>query len=202
MENVANAKILTETGRASKALITAGDSLLKVMSGISVFTQEVDSLVEQIDIKTGELSQLDSIYNDKVRQHKIDLKFKIQENEEEELQNILNARGLIATSANHVDELETQIATLTTNQEKLVTTEVTKAVNAVKAETANTIKFKELEHSTATAKLNADLEALQSKVKYLEGALATANKSLDDERAARIEIAAKTAQPSIVVNGK
>lgn len=68
--------------------------------------------------------------------------------------------------------------------------------------TSNQIKIKDLEHTNATAKGNAELDSANSLIKYLEDALETANKALDAERAARIEIASKTAQPTINVNGK
>ena len=199
---LSNPKILTETGRATKALVSASDNLSKVVLSVSAFAQEVNDIVEQIDIKQGELSQLDTIYADKLRQHKIDLNFKIQENESAELDGLLNSRGLVAVSANTVDGLEKQINDLTVGQEKAIASEVAKAKSVLTAEHANAIKIKDLEHANATAKVNAELDSANAKIKYLEDALETANKALDAERAARIEIASKTSQPTINVNGK
>lgn len=200
--NVSNVKVLTETGRATKALVTAGENLSKVVLSISAFIQEVNEIVEQIDIKQGELSQLDALYTDKLRQHKIDLNFKIQENAEAELNNLLDSKGLVAVSADTISKLESEIETLVDSRDDAIKSEVAKAVNAVKSETSNQIKIKDLEHTNATAKVNAELDSANSKIKYLEDALETANKALDAERAARIEIASKTAQPTINVNGK
>lgn len=70
------------------------------------------------------------------------------------------------------------------------------------SEHTSALKMKELEHGTSTAQIKAELEGLKAKVKYLEEALATANKALDDERVARITIAGSTSQPVINVNGK
>ena len=200
--NGSNVKVLTETGRATKALVSASDNLSKVVLSVSAFAQEVNDIVEQIDIKQGELSQLDAIYADKLRQHKIDLNFKIQENAEAELNNLLDAKGLVAVSADTIDKLEGEIETLVESRDDAIKSEVAKAVNVIKAETSNQIKIKDLEHTNATAKVNAELDSANSKIKYLEDALETANKALDAERAARIEIASKTAQPVINVNGK
>ncbi len=197
-----NLKVLTETGRAAKALVTASENLSKVVLSIGSFTAEVNDIVEQIDIKQGELSQLDGVYADKLRQHKIELKFKIQENENAELNILLNNRGLVAVSEDKVDSLEKQITDLTAGQEKAVTSEVNKVKAVLNSEHMNAIKIKDLEHSNATAKVNAELESANAKIKYLEDALETANKALDAERAARIEIASKTSQPTINVNGK
>lgn len=197
-----NLKVLTETGRAAKALVTASENLSKVVLSIGSFTAEVNDIVEQIDIKQGELSQLDGVYADKLRQHKIELKFKIQENENAELNILLNNRGLVAVSEDKVDSLEKQLTDLTAGQEKAVTSEVNKVKAVLNSEHMNAIKIKDLEHSNATAKVNAELESANAKIKYLEDALETANKALDAERAARIEIASKTSQPTINVNGK
>ena len=177
--NASNVKVLTETGRATKALVTAGENLSKVVLSISAFTQEVNELVEQID-----------------------LNFKIQENAEAELNNLLDSKGLVAVSADTISKLENEIETLVDSRDDAIKSEVAKAVNAVKSETSNQIKIKDLEHTNATAKVNAELDSANSKIKYLEDALETANKALDAERAARIEIASKTAQPTINVNGK
>lgn len=197
-----NLKVLTETGRAAKALVTASENLSKVVLSIGSFTAEVNDIVEQIDIKQGELSQLDGVYADKLRQHKIELKFKIQENENAELNILLNNRGLVAVSEDKVDSLEKQITDLTAGQEKAVASEVNKVKAVLNSEHMNAIKIKDLEHSNTTAKVNAELESANAKIKYLEDALETANKALDAERAARIEIASKTSQPTINVNGK
>ena len=197
-----NLKVLTKTGRAAKALVTASENLSKVVLSIGSFTAEVNDIVEQIDIKQGELSQLDGVYADKLRQHKIELKFKIQENENAELNILLNNRGLVAVSEDKVDSLEKQITDLTAGQEKAVASEVNKVKAVLNSEHMNAIKIKDLEHSNATAKVNAELESANAKIKYLEDALETANKALDAERAARIEIASKTSQPTINVNGK
>lgn len=200
--NGSNAKILTETGRAVKGLVVAGENLQKIVGGLNVFTQEVAQLVEQIDIKSGELQQLDGKFADKLRQHKIDLKFKIQENEEIELDALLGSRGLISVKADTIDLLEANIKSLTESKDSAVTAEVAKVKASMTSDHNNALKMKELEHSTNTAQTKAELEGFKSKVKYLEEALATANKALDAERAARIEIAGNTSQPTINVNGK
>lgn len=203
MENNTNLKVLTETGRATKALVTASENLAKVVLSVTAFTQEVNEIAEQIEVKTGELSLLDSQYADKLRQHKIDFKFKIQENEEEELQTLLDSRGLVAVAGDKVTSLENQISELTSGQDKIISSEVAKAKAVLSSEHSNAIKVKDLEYAASTAKTNADLNAANAKIDFLEAALETANKALDAERAARIEIASNASQPTINVgNGK
>lgn len=197
-----NPKVLTETSRAAKALIAAGESLNKTVTGIAVFTQEVATLVEQIDIKQGELSQLDAQFADKLRQHKIDLKFKIQENEDVEFNAMLESKGLIAVPESTVSDLEATIANLNSDKEKEIKTEVAKVTAKLTAEHINEIKVKDLTYDKDQAETKSKLASALEKIAYLENALETANKTLDAERAARIEIASKTSQPVINVAGK
>ena len=63
-------------------------------------------------------------------------------------------------------------------------------------------KVKELTYDKDQAETKSKLTAALEKITYLEEALKEANKTLDAERAARIEIASKTAQPVVNVNGK
>ena len=201
-QDTQNTKILTETGRAAKALITAGETLTKTVAGIAVFTQEVATLVEQIDIKQGELSQLDTQFADKLRQHRIDLKFKIQENAEEELNTMLESRNLIAVPESTVKDLENTISTLNADKDKEVKAEVAKVTAKLTADHANDIKVKDLTYEKEQAEVKSKLASALEKITYLENALENANKTLDAERAARIEIASKTSQPIINVAGK
>lgn len=201
-QDTQNTKILTETGRAAKALITAGETLTKTVAGIAVFTQEVATLVEQIDIKQGELSQLDTQFADKLRQHKIDLKFKIQENEEEELNTMLESRNLIAVPESTVKDLENTISTLNADKDKEIKAEVAKVTAKLTADHMNDVKVKDLTYEKEQAETKSKLASALEKITYLENALKEANKTLDAERAARIEIASKTAQPIINVAGK
>ena len=201
-QDTQNTKILTETGRAAKALITAGETLTKTVAGITVFTQEVATLVEQIDIKQGELSQLDTQFADKLRQHKIDLKFKIQENEEEEFNIMLESRNLIAVPEATVKDLENTISTLNADKDKEVKAEVAKVTAKLTADHINDIKVKDLTYEKEQAETKSKLASALEKITYLENALKEANKTLDAERAARIEIASKAAQPIINVAGK
>lgn len=201
-QDTQNTKILTETGRAAKALITAGETLTKTVAGIAVFTQEVATLVEQIDIKQGELSQLDTQFADKLRQHKIDLKFKIQENEEEELNTMLESRNLIAVPESTVKDLENTISTLNADKDKEIKAEVAKVTAKLTADHINDVKVKDLTYEKEQAETKSKLASALEKITYLENALKEANKTLDAERAARIEIASKTSQPIINVAGK
>lgn len=201
-QDTQNTKILTETGRAAKALITAGETLTKTVAGIAVFTQEVATLVEQIDIKQGELSQLDTQFADKLRQHKIDLKFKIQENEEEELNTMLESRNLIAVPESTVKDLENTIATLNADKDKEIKAEVAKVTAKLTDDHMNDVKVKDLTYEKEQAETKSKLASALEKITYLENALKEANKTLDAERAARIEIASKTSQPIINVAGK
>ena len=202
LQETQNTKILTETGRAAKALITAGETLTKTVAGIAVFTQEVATLVEQIDIKQGELSQLDTQFADKLRQHKIDLKFKIQENEEEELNAMLESRNLIAVPESTVKDLENTISTLNADKDKEIKAEVAKVTAKLTADHMNDVKVKDLTYEKEQAETKSKLASALEKITYLENALKEANKTLDAERAARIEIASKTSQPIINVAGK
>ena len=148
------------------------------------------------------MSQLDTQFADKLRQHKIDLNFKIQENADAELQAMLTAKKLIAVPETTVKELENTIITLTAEKDKEIKQEVAKATSALSSAHINELKIKELSYDKDQAEIKSKLTAALEKITYLENALDTANKTLDAERAARIEIASKTSQPVINVAGK
>ncbi len=81
---------------------------------------------------------------------------------------------------------------------------VAEAVNAANKSAATSAHFEsqalKSKHEVATAALEANNGALNDKVEFLTAQVTSLQSQIDSDRAARIEIAANTAQPEITVN--
>lgn len=202
--------ILDQSQKAAKAVSGAVASLSKVTETLAIYATQVEDLTEKVNIKTNELAELDiklvakikeidTSIAEKERSAGVDLKIRLKENEDKTLADLAKARGSVVVAADLIPALESKLS----EAEKSVESAVAKAVAATTKElkTAHEMEVKtiNLTNAAETAKINADLDAKDAKIKMLEDQLKLANGALDAERAARVTIAASTAQPVINV---
>lgn len=197
-----SSNVTTEIGRASKALTKVAADAAKVLSTIPAFAEQVEELTFTIETKTAELAALDAKYAETLREKKVDLSLKIRENEAAELSKLLAKQDLVSVNSAIYAELEDTVENAESAKETAVA-QATRATEArVDAATKTKLKEQSLEFAATTAETSAQLNSLKSELAFVKQALATANKTIDDERAARITIAGTSSAPIVNVGAQ
>lgn len=202
--------ILDVSQKSAKAITTAVLSLSKVAETLAIYSEQVESLTEQVNIKTNELTNLDvkldhkkkeidTAITEKERAASIDLKLRLKENEEKTLNELAKSRGAIVVAADVVPNLEAKLKEVEQSIDSIVSKAVTSARTELTKEHSMAITKLELTNSAETAKMKAELDAKDAKIEFLNEQISTLNTTIASERQARIEIAKTTAQPIINV---
>lgn len=202
--------ILDQSQKAAKAISGAVASLSKVTETLAIYAAQVEDLTEKVNVKTNELVELDiklatkineinTSIAEKERSASVDLKIKLKENEDKILADLAKARGSVIVAADVIPTLESKLSDVEKSVETAVTKAVASTTKELKAVHEMEIKTIQLTNAAETAKINADLDAKDAKIKMLEEQLKLANAALDAERTARVTIAASSAQPVINV---
>jgi len=202
--------ILDVSQKSAKAITTAVLSLSKVAETLTIYSEQVESLTEQVNIKTNELTNLDvkldhkkkeidTAIAEKERAASVDLKLRLKENEEKTLNELAKSRGAIVVAADVVPNLEAKLKEVEQSIDSIVSKAVTSARTELTKEHSMAVTKLELTNSAETAKMKAELDAKDAKIEFLNEQISTLNTTIASERQARIEIAKTTAQPIINV---
>jgi len=188
-----------ETLKASKALEKSAADLTKVLNSIEKFKDTVTSINEEVDAKQAELQGLNEEYSLKVRNAEVELKLKIRENEEVELKKLLTVRNVVTINRDDLLELENKEVTIQAQADASILAIKQQLKDEAKRELDSKIQALTAEHQIANAEVAAKVTTLTDKVSYLEASLVAANKTIDAEREARVNIAQNSSQPTINV---
>jgi len=202
--------ILDVSQKSAKAITTAVLSLSKVAETLAIYSEQVESLTEQVNIKTNELvnldikldhkkKEIDTTIAEKERAASVDLKLRLKENEEKTLNELAKSRGAIVVAADVVPNLEAKLKEVEQSIDSIVSKAVTSARTELTKEHSMAVTKLELTNSAETAKMKAELDAKDAKIEFLNEQISTLNTTIASERQARIEIAKTTAQPIINV---
>ena len=202
--------VLDAATKAAKSVSAATVALSKVTSDVAVYAEQVESLTEQVIIKTNELSDLDAKLNaktkeidtaiaEKERAAKVDLFLRIKENEDKALNDLAKSRNSVVVGVNVVPELQEEIKALQDSMQSAIVTAVSAKEKELTAAHEAKINEINLTNKAANAEMKANLDAKEARIAFLNEQLSTLNDTIAAERTARIEIAKTTAQPVINV---
>lgn len=198
-------KVSTVLDKSARALATGQAAIGKVItdleSGVSTLVAQQQSLALDIEFKGRELAEVTANTDAAVREAKIELDFRVRENEDKVRNDLLKKAGLVATTQAELDAAEDQIAELTTaaNQTEF------RAVKAKEQEVAAAWQARvlalESNHKVQMAELVANANADKQHINSLTEQVDQLRGDLKAEREARVQMAeAASKAAGVVVN--
>lgn len=192
MTQKTNAK--TATGAVTtKAQLSAGkieravDGLEKVASELRSAANEHRELTEKIELKEGELANLELEYKEKERQMKLDLQMRAKEEAQRLVSEILTAEGKTSIEITELNKIKSELEALKADFDKNVKAEVAKTVSIISERHDSQLNAKELNFKAETATIKAQLETANDKVASLTSQISEYKNIIDEERKARVE---------------
>lgn len=194
-------KTLTVVDRSTKALVTAADSVAKVIVDLNAVTAIAVNLSQDIEFKQSELNALSEQYASKEREEVADLRLRVKENEEKVLAELLKSRGVVAVPPAQIKDLENMLAQSQVSNEIAVAAAVKEAEARVSASFQARIAAANSDHKVETATLSATNGSLAERNVFLTAQITQLQNEIQKERDARVQIAqAESSKQGVVVN--
>lgn len=194
-------KTLTVVDRSTKALVTAADSVAKVIVDLNAVTAIAVNLSQDIEFKQSELNALSEQYASKEREEAADLRLRVKENEEKVLAELLKSRGVVAVPPAQIKDLENMLAQSQASNEIAVAAAVKEAEARVSASFQARIAAANSDHKVETATLSATNGSLAERNVFLTAQINQLQAEIQKERDARVQIAqAEAGKQGVVVN--
>lgn len=194
-------KTLTVVDRSTKALVTAADSVAKVIVDLNAVTAIAVNLSQDIEFKQSELNALSEQYASKEREEAADLRLRVKENEEKVLAELLKSRGVVAVPPAQIKDLENMLAQSQASNEIAVAAAVKEAEARVSASFQARIAAANSDHKVETATLSATNGSLAERNVFLTAQITQLQNEIQKERDARVQIAqAESSKQGVVVN--
>lgn len=167
--------VISAAGRAVNEILKATKAFGAAEAQFKVIQDELPALVEQIEIKQGELVEINQATEIAARQQKVELSLRVAENEDEVLNQLLESRELAHISKEEVSTLTDALAKAQADN----TSDIEKAVNAALSKERSSVALKAAEEG-ATVKVKAAED--KAKIESLEQQLAAAQEVAADLR--------------------
>ena len=194
-------KVITVADRSTKALVVATAGLAKIAGDLQALAQSSVLLGDEIEFKQSQLGDIQNQIDSQFREQTADLRLRVLENEEQVLNELLQARGLVRLSNEGLLELKSDLAAAVLDNEAEVKRAVDAAVSSTTAGFRQQLLQKESDHRVAIAELNANSAAKDNRIEFLEKQNESLQESIKAERDTRLEIAkADAGRQGVVVN--
>lgn len=167
--------VISAAGRAVNEILKATKAFSAAEAQFKVIQDELPALVEQIEIKQGELVEINQATEIAARQQAVELGLRVAENEDEVLTQLLESRDLAHISKEEVSTLTGELAKAQSDNKA----DVEKAVNAALSNERSSVALKAAEEG-ATVKVKAAED--KAKIESLEQQLTAAQEVAADLR--------------------
>lgn len=201
-------KVSTVLEKSARALSAAEQSITKVttelQTGVAALTVQLNGLAQDVEFKARELQEVTATTEAAARDAKIELDFRVRENEDKVRIELVRKAGLVTTTQAELDELaETaQAATVKLKQGEFAA--VKEAESRINARFEAHINSLESGHKVEMAELNANAKSDATTIQLLKGQIASLEATITANREAEIKKAeaASNAQGVTVNTGK
>lgn len=169
------------------------------LASLETLTGKVEELDLQIVSKEQKIEELNTIYNEKLRQQSVDLGLKAKEDALKLVQETLALNKLVTISEDELKELKEDLIELQVSLDERVKKEVNSVTGSLHGSFANKEKLLEAEYKAKEAQNMATITAQGNTINQLNGQIESWKKQLDDERKASVDRAKASAVGSINV---
>lgn len=198
-----SARVEVVIGSGAKALVKAIAETKKVLQAAEEAGKIAESITEEISVKSTELANLETQYEEAKRKADADLKLIILENKKAAVTEILAETGQVAVDKATYDATIAESKKLSTDFTAEVAKETAKAKAIAEAAAKQDAKVAEANANATNAQQAANLNAAQSQVEFYKSQVTSLLKQLDDERNARVAEAQARGNAVVnVTNGK
>ena len=185
-------RILTPVDRSTKALTASADALQKASTELAanvatLAKQQVD-LVEDIEFKTSELNGISQKIVEAERSQQAELNLRVKENEEKVRLELLKKVNKVEVSQADLDLLSNERDEALSEAQSTERKAVNEAVTTLKNEHRIALQTLNAEHEVAIARHEAKAEQDAVTIKLYKEQAENAQKTLEEERKARIAI--------------
>lgn len=189
----------TVISRVTKGMEKSISDAEKMMSDLKGLASIAASVAEEIEIKTGELVQLEADTAIKVREQAIQFNLAVQENKDQVLFDLLKEKEYATISVSELNLLKNKLVALESDNSEAIAEAVSTATAilnrehvAIKSELTST-------HNVQVAEYKADIRSLTHQVEQMSNTITNLQHTIDQERLARVEISKSQSQPTINV---
>ncbi|WAI96161.1 hypothetical protein [Vibrio phage vB_VhaP_PG11] len=193
---------ITVTTKATGALDKVVVAVTKAVADLQLVAEQHESLLVQVAEAQQNLDSLGETTAVAVRQQAVDLDLRVQENENEVLNHLLNTRGLTTIEPNALSALRDEATRANYDAQA----EISKAVKAALAKAATDAKLEAAEKSqevaVAAAETRARIESLEAQLMASKREVTSLTEQLSAEREAGIERARAAGSMTINTSSK
>lgn len=201
-------KVSTVLEKSARALTAAEQSFAKVgtelQAGVAALTAQLNGLAQDIEFKGRELQEVTATIEAAARDAKIELDFRVRENEDKVRIELVRKAGLVTTTQTELNELAESAQAATVQLQKGEFAAVKAATDRIHAEYKATLNAVESGHKVEMAELNANAKSDATTIQLLKGHIASLEATITANREAEIKKAeaASNAQGVTVNTGK
>ena len=179
--------VISAAARAVNEVVKATKAFSAAQGQFEIIQNELPALVEQIEIKQGELFAVNEETAIAVRKQKVELTLRVAENEDEVLNSLLESRGLSYITSEDVGALKQELRVATHEVES----RIGKAVESALKNERSTVALKAAEDGAAikveAATSKARIESLEEQLAAAQVVAGDLRNQLDAEREAGTE---------------
>ena len=198
-------KVSTVLEKSTRALAAGQAAIGKVIvdleAGVTALVAQQQSLAQDIEFKGRELAEVTANTEAAARDAKIELDFRIRENEEQVRNELVKKAGLITTTQVELNALaeEAQAANVRASQTEFEA--VKRAEQALHAKYGSEIASLKAEQKVELAELNAQAKSDATTIALLKGQIASLEETIKANREADVQKAeAASKAAGVVVN--
>lgn len=188
-------KATTELVKQQKSMTAAQDQLVVLLEQVPAVQHEI----QELELKKQMLSE---DLNTAERQHKVDLALRVQENENQVFEEILDKRNLTTIAPDALAELEAQASKASRDVAAEVNTAVAAALQKERTSVALETAEAEKDAAVAAAQVTARIESLEAQLAQAQREASLLATQLDSEREAGVKRAEAAGSMTINTSSK
>ena len=198
-------KVSTVLEKSTRALAAGQAAIGKVIvdleAGVAALVAQQQSLAQDIEFKGRELAEVTANTEAAVRDAKIELDFRVRENEDQVRIDLVKKAGLVTVTQAALTELEEDAAVANARANQAEFEAVKRAEQALHAKYGSEIANLKAEQKVELAELNAQAKSDATTIALLKGQIASLEETIKANREADVQKAeAASKAAGVIVN--